>query len=77
MQTEDRVRLLNMVEAAQTAQRFVAGRTRSELGTDQMLLFAVLRAIEVLGEAASKVSTRSVAQTQAFRGAPLSACATD
>ena len=53
MRAEDRIRLLHMVEASQTAMRFVSGRERSDLQADQMLLFAVVRAIEVLGEAAS------------------------
>jgi uncharacterized protein with HEPN domain len=57
MNAEDRVRLLHMIEAAQAASNFVAGRTRMDLEADQMLLFAVVRAIEVLGEAANKVST--------------------
>ena len=56
MRAEDRIRLLHMVEASQAALRFMAGRQRSDLQTDQMLLFAVLRTIEVIGEAASKVS---------------------
>ena len=45
-----------MIEAAEVAARFIAGRTRSDLETDQMLLFALVRAIEVIGEAPSKVS---------------------
>ncbi len=56
MHAEDRIRLLHMVEASQAAMRFTSGRQREDLQTDQMLLFAVLRAIEVIGEAASKVS---------------------
>lgn len=56
MHAEDRIRLLHMVEASQAAMRFVAGRQRADLQTDQMLLFAVIRAIEVLGEASNKVS---------------------
>jgi uncharacterized protein with HEPN domain len=56
MPDEDRVRILHMIEAAETVARFVAGRSRSDLDRDQMLLFAVVRAIEVLGEAASKIS---------------------
>ena len=56
MHAEDRIRLLHMVEASQTVMRFVSGRKRSDLETDQMLLFAVVRAIEVHGEAANKVS---------------------
>ncbi len=34
----------------------MAGRARADLDNDRMLLFAVLRAIEVIGEAGSKVS---------------------
>lgn len=56
MRAEDRIRLLHMMEASQTAMQFVSGRKRGDLQTDQMLLFAVVRAIEVIGEAANKVS---------------------
>jgi uncharacterized protein with HEPN domain len=45
-----------MVEAAEAAVKFAAGKTRADFGVDQMLAFSVLRALEVLGEAASKVS---------------------
>lgn len=56
MQAEDRIRLTHMIEAAEAAQRFTAGRQRADLDTDQMLLFAVVRAVEIVGEAAGKVS---------------------
>ncbi len=56
MRDEDRVRVRHMIESAEAALRFVAGRTRRDLDTDEMLLFAVVRAVEVLGEAASKVT---------------------
>ena len=61
MRADDRVRLLHMIEACESVQRFILGRRRLDFESDQMLLFAVVRAIEVLGEAASKVSedTRS------------------
>lgn len=45
-----------MVEAAETAVGFVSTRQRPDLDTDRMLLFALVRAIEVVGEGASKVS---------------------
>jgi uncharacterized protein with HEPN domain len=50
-----------MIEACESVQRFILDRRRLDFESDQMLLFAVVRAIEVLGEAASKVSedTRS------------------
>jgi uncharacterized protein with HEPN domain len=35
---------------------FISGRTRADLDTDRMLLFAVVRAIEILGEAAGQIS---------------------
>lgn len=45
-----------MIEAAEAVERFVAGRPRTALDTDQMMLFALTRAVEIIGEAASKVS---------------------
>ena len=61
MSAEDLVRLRHMVEAAQSAINFMSGRDRADLNQDRMLLFAVTRAIEIVGEAASKMSdeTRS------------------
>ena len=56
MRVEDRVRLQHMIDAAQSAIEFVSGRERSELDTNRMLLFALVRAIEIVGEAASKIS---------------------
>jgi uncharacterized protein with HEPN domain len=45
-----------MIEAAEAAQSFIAGRRRIDLDSDRMLLFALVRAIEIIGEAASKLS---------------------
>ncbi len=56
MQREDRVRVLHMIEAAETALEFVSGRQRADLDSDRMLLFALVRAIEVIGEAAGRLS---------------------
>ena len=63
MKPEDRVRLEHMIEAPQSALGFMAGRTRTDLDTDLMLLFAVVRAVEIVGEAASRVSTEGRATT--------------
>lgn len=46
MPPEDRVRIRHMIEAAVTVQTFIGGRRRADLDTDQMLLFALTRAIE-------------------------------
>lgn len=62
MRNDDRVRILHMIDAADAAGRFMTGRQRADLDTDRMLLFAVVRAVEVIGEAASKVSEETRAQ---------------
>ena len=63
MQAEDRIRIQHMVEAALAAQGFMTGRQRADIDCDQMLLFAVVRAIEIVGEAASRVSAETRAAT--------------
>jgi uncharacterized protein with HEPN domain len=45
-----------MIEAAETACGFVSGKARGDLDADRMLVFALVRAIEIVGEAGSKVS---------------------
>ena len=60
MRPEDRVRFQHMLDAAMAAMDFVEGRDRSAFDDDRMLLFAVVRAVEVLGEAASRVTVETV-----------------
>lgn len=45
-----------MVDAAESALAFVDGRSRSDLDSDLMLLMALTRALEVVGEAAARVT---------------------
>jgi len=56
MSPDDRWRVGHMIEAAETALEFVAGRSRADLDTDAMLRMALTRAVEIVGEAASQVS---------------------
>lgn len=63
MRPEDRTRLLHMIEAAETIADFVSGRAREALDKDRMLLFALVHAVEVFGEAAAKVSPELRAQS--------------
>lgn len=56
MRSEDRVRVEHMLDACQSVARFIARRKRVDLDEDEMLRFALVRAIEIIGEAASKVS---------------------
>ena len=53
---DDRVRLGHMLEAAREILSFTEGRSRSELDDNRMLLLAIVRNLEVIGEAASQVS---------------------
>lgn len=56
MRPEDAIRVQHMIEAAEAVRSFIAGRRRIDLDSDTMLLFALVRAIEIIGEAASRVS---------------------
>lgn len=54
---EDIIRLRHMLEAAEQAIAFLSGKGRADLEADRMLTYATVRAIEILGEAAGKVSS--------------------
>ena len=56
MQPEDRIRLVHMRDACVSIQRFADGKTRSDLTHNEMLQFALVRALEIIGEAAARVS---------------------
>jgi len=71
LRDEDRVRILHMVDAAESVKRFAGDRQRSDLDRDQMLLFAIVHAIEILGEAASRVSDITQAETSAIPWAAI------
>lgn len=53
---DDDTRLQHMLDAAEQAQTFMQGKRREDLDTDPMLLLAVIKAIEIVGEAAGKVT---------------------
>jgi len=62
MNPHDLVRLRHLADALNAAVKFIHGRSRSDLDRDEMLLFALVRAVEVAGEAASKVSEETRAK---------------
>jgi uncharacterized protein with HEPN domain len=68
MNPRDRVRLQHLADALNSAIRFAQGRQRSDLNSDEMLLFALVRAIEIAGEAASQVTAETRAQLPDCRG---------
>ncbi len=62
MQRPDVIRLEHMRGAAREAVTFMQGRTRRDLDTNRMLVLAVVKAIEIIGEAASRVSAAGQAE---------------
>lgn len=53
----DEVRLRHMLDAAREAMAFARGRTRRHLDQNRQLALALLKSIEIVGEAASRVSS--------------------
>jgi uncharacterized protein with HEPN domain len=56
MQREDRVRLRHMLDAAQSAVRHARERERGDLDSDELARHGLVRLIEIVGEAAARVS---------------------
>ena len=56
MNDSDRVRVQHMLDAAREALSFIEGRTSEDLRRDRMLLLALIKEIEIIGEAASRIS---------------------
>jgi uncharacterized protein with HEPN domain len=56
---EDKIRIEHMIEAAADIVDFISGKSRDDLDRERMLYLAVVRSIEVIGEAASKVSAET------------------
>ena len=56
MSDPDRIRLRHMIDAATEALSFVRGRQQSDLAGDRQFSLAVIKEIEIIGEAASKIS---------------------
>ena len=55
MNIDDELRLLHMLEAAEEALAFIKDRARDELDMDRMLVLALVKEIEIIGEAASHI----------------------
>lgn len=53
---EDGTRLRHMLDAAQKAVAFLRGKNREDLDSDEQLALAVVRLLEIVGEAANQVS---------------------
>ena len=56
MRKVDEIRLRHMLDAAREALSFVQGRTRSDLDGDRQVVLALVKDIEIVGEAAAQVT---------------------
>ncbi len=59
MRKDDRIRIRHMLDAAREAVSFIKDRKRSDLERDRMLVLSLVKSIEIMGEAASKVTKES------------------
>lgn len=62
MRPHDRIRLQHMLDAAEQARIFVHNKSRADLDQDLQLVWALTKAIEIIGEAAHQVSAETKAQ---------------
>ena len=56
MREDDLIRLRHMLDAARDALLFVEGRRREDLDSDRMLVLALIKSGEIVGEAGARVS---------------------
>ena len=56
MRRDDEIRLRHMLDAAQEAVAFARGRTRADLDEDRQLVLALVKDVEIVGEAATQVT---------------------
>ena len=59
MENNDLVRLKHMLDSAQAILSFLKGKKRASLDSDRMLASAVSRELEIIGEAAGKISEKT------------------
>lgn len=67
----DRDRLQHMLDHARLACQFAEGRTREDIDSDDQFRLALDRAVELVGEAACKITDELQAETPGFLGVRL------
>ena len=56
MTSEDRIRIRHMLDAVKEALAFTIDKSREDLGNNRMLTLAIIKELEIIGEAASKLT---------------------
>ena len=59
---DDEIRLRHMLDAAREAISFANGRVRDDLNGDRQLVLSLLKAVEIVGEAAAQVTAPTRAE---------------
>lgn len=52
----DETRLRDMLDQTRIVKQFISGHIRTDFDTNTMLAYAVIRAVEIIGEAAARVT---------------------
>ena len=76
MQENDSIRLKHIFDAANEALSFSLGKKVDDLNKDHMLALALVRLLEIIGEAARGFLTTFEMQILKFHGGKWLACAT-
>ena len=56
MRKDDMIRFRHMLDAATEARLFISGQTREVLDQDRKLVLALVKTIEIIGEAATRIT---------------------
>jgi uncharacterized protein with HEPN domain len=60
MRKDDLIRFFHMLDAARETLSFIEGKSRIDLNTNRMLVLSLVKDVEIIGEAASKVSQETI-----------------
>jgi len=66
LRDEDRIRLRHMLDAARDAVAFAQGRKREDLDRDRQFALALVKCVEIIGEAASQVTAEGQKEVAAL-----------
>lgn len=56
MKPEDLIRIRHMMDALREAMSFIEEKSRQDLETNRMLVLALIKDVEIIGEAASRIT---------------------
>ncbi len=76
MAPEDLIRIRHILDAVKEALTFSRDKSRDDLDNSQMLTLAIIKELEIIGEAASKFHPRLRPVSLISHGSILSVCAT-